>query len=183
MLREVAEDRAVRAEALTEGTAVQVCTRMGNLIAEGAVAYPSASGACVGGKYYDAKLYLFQPKDETHTRAPILDEAKKDKKAPKLGKLDPEALPDEIRDAVTVDHDMTEEQIQRVLAAVGDAALKALKGAGVREDAVYARVAAIQAVVRPVLEGNVGEKETAKEGSVRAKAASKDKGADKEEDE
>jgi hypothetical protein len=125
------------------------------------------------------------PKNEAHARASMatLDEGKKKEKSPKLGKLDPESLPDDVREAVTVDHDMTEEQIQRVLAAVGDAALKALKNAGVREDAVYARVAAVQAVVRPVLEGNVGEKETAKEGSVRAKAASKDKGADKEEDE
>lgn len=181
MLREVAEDRAVSAEVLVPGAAVQVCTRMGDPVVEGAVAYPSAAGVCVGGKFYDARLYLFQPVDETHARAPM-EEAKKDKK-PKLGKLDPEALPDDVRDAVTVDHDMTEEQVQRVLAAVGDAALKALKGAGVREDAVYARVAAIQAAVRPILEVGEGKKETAKEGSTRVKAAAKAKGADKEEDE
>jgi hypothetical protein len=264
MGREQAADRAVDASAVAAGAAVRVCTRMGAAVAEGAAAYPSAAGLCVGAKFYDARLYLFQPveegragteriplaqpthdrdlgygmcpicgrpfvracrcpqkkhtldelrkghgfeclsghwvsgdlavddkgkqidvpkREDVHARAPELSEARKGDKKPKLGKLDPEALPDDVRAAVTVDHDMTEEQVQRVLAAVGDAALKALKGAGVREDAVYARVAAIQEAVRPVLEGDVGKAETAKEGAARVKAAAKAKGADAEEDE
>jgi hypothetical protein len=153
---------------------------MGAEVAEGMAAYPSAAGLCIGGTYYDARLYLFLP-EAAHARAPALVEAKKEKK---LGKLDPEALPDDVREAVTVDNDMTEEQVQRVLAAVGDAALKAMKGVGVREDAVYARVAAVQAAVRPVLEGGEGEAETAKQGAKRAKAVAQAKGAnDKGEEE
>jgi hypothetical protein len=158
MRRELAEDRAVAPAGLTRGTAVQVCTRMGVEVTGGAVDYPTAAGCCVGGVFYSAPLYLFLPEGEAAPADALTEAAKgKKKKAPALGKLDPESLPDDVRAAVTGDHALTEEQVLRVLAAVGDAALKALKGAGVREDVVYARVAAVQSAVRQVLEVGEGE--------------------------
>lgn len=162
---------------LAVGAMVQVCTRMGRPIAEGAAAYPTVAGACVGDRFYDASLYLFLP----HARAGV-DEAApakaKDKGKAKLGKLDPEALPDDVRLAVTVDHDLGEEDVQRVLAAVGDAAKDALKGVGMREDELYARVAAMLERVREVLTVGEGEREDAGQAKKRVDAASKAKRKD-----
>lgn len=139
---------AVAAEQLVPGQAVRVYTRMGQLVVAGAGAYPSAHGVCVGGRFFEEAIYRF---------VPGLEEARK----PAFRKLDPEALPDDVRLAVTVDHDLSEEQVQRVLAAVGEAALGALRGVGMREDEVYARVAAVLERVREALEANSGESEDA----------------------
>ena len=183
MRREEAAARAVRPEAVAAGATVQVCTRMGAVVAEGAAAYPTARGLCVGAHFYDAALYHVVPVlAEAHARAqrppvPEEDERLEEAKAkdPKLGKLDPEALPDDVRLAVTVDHDLDEEAVQRVLAAVGDAALEALKGVGMREDEVYARVAAVLERVREVLEVGEGEREDAATAKARVDRASKAK--------
>jgi hypothetical protein len=166
---------AVRPEALAAGSPVQVCTRMGAVVAEGAVAYPVAAGACVGERFYRADLYLFVPHARAVEEAKAKDAADKDKKKAGLGKLDPEALPDDVRLAVTVDHDLDEEAVQRVLAAVGDAAKDALKNVGMREDELYARVAAILERVREVLVVAEGSSEDAAAAKGRVDRASKAK--------
>jgi hypothetical protein len=165
--------RAVAPAELGVGSLVEVRTRMGAVVAEGAAAYPTAHGTCVGGRFFDGALYLFLPK-ETHARAP-LDEAKaKERRGKsKLGPLDPEALPDDVRLAVTVDHDLNEEDVQRVLASIGDAALQALKGVGMREDEVYARVAAVLKAVENCLVAKEGAAEDAAAAKARVDAASK----------
>jgi hypothetical protein len=163
-----------RPEVIEAGAAVRVCTRMGREVAEGVALYPTTQGACVSGRFYDAGLYMFVP---VHARAQV-EEAKAksgEKGKDGLGRLDPEALPDDVRMAVTVDHDLDEESVQRVLAAVGDAAKDALSGVGMREDELYARVAAILERVREVLEVGEGESEDASKAKKRVDKSSKTK--------
>lgn len=183
MRRELAEAAAVRPEALGPGAAVRVLTRMGREVAEGLLAYPTARGGCVHGAFYPADLYRFVPLSEgAHARADVLDEAKR-KKAPKLGKLDVDRLPEELRAAITTDEALDEEQVQRVLAAVGEACLKALKDVGVSEDTVYARTAAVQLAVRGVLEGDGAHAEDGAEAKAKAKVKAKASGANDDEEE
>lgn len=165
--------------AFAVGDPVRVCTRMGRPVVEGAVAGVGPRGLGVGGRFFAAELYCFLGED-AHARASV-EEAKQGKK-PKLGKLDSDALPEELRKAVTVDEDMTEDQIERVLAAVGDAARKAMVGCGVRESEVYARVAAIQTAVKAVVDARAGEAETATQADARAKRAAAQRDAKKDDE-
>lgn len=170
----VAEIRqqAILSENVAVGDRVAVYTRMGNFVCEGIAAYPMANGLSIGSTFYAADLYLFVAPSvsigEAHTCAgdlPLdvdrrmaqaavpLDEARKigNNKAAKVGKAHPDNLPSDVKRAIITTTDLTDEQMNRVIAAVGDTALKALKGIGVRDDEVFGRVQRVNDAVKHAL--------------------------------
>jgi hypothetical protein len=148
---------------IANGSTVGIYTRMGNLVTEGQAHYPTAAGLCIGEDFYAARLYRFVVTDypdlpaqapaneKILTDAPVVEAKVGNNAAAKKGQAHPDNLPDDVQRAVVTTTDLTEPQINRVLSAVGDAALRILKDIGVGEGEVYGRVHKVQAAVREAL--------------------------------
>lgn len=73
--------------------------------------------------------------------------------------IDPTVLPDDIKKAVVATGQMDEDQMNGVLADIGDAAVKALKRANVKDVEIYKVVVKIQESIQGILtKGNNNEK-------------------------
>lgn len=170
-------ERALREAAdpndLAVGEAVQVITRMGRHVADGVITQMYTTGAVQirtsdrpdegglqssGDSIYDAALYLFlrvdPNEDAVEESAPKSDTPKpsgRDSGASVGARVDIDALPTAIKQKVIGISALDAEQADRVMSAVSDALLKALKSVGVRDSDVYQKVAEFQKAVKPVL--------------------------------
>lgn len=100
----------------------------------------------------DEKEVKEQPKKEK-------PKDKKDDKEPQDGEsVDVDKLPDDIKDAIISADELGGERLNSVMSDVSDAALKALKRVGVKEEEIYALVAEIQKKISDVLAPNKEKK-------------------------
>jgi hypothetical protein len=77
--------------------------------------------------------------------------SKSDARAP-ASRVDVEKLPADIQKRLKGVGDLDEDAVDRVMSAISESALKALRGIGVRDSEIYERVVEIQKAVRPVIE-------------------------------
>ena len=163
MLRFKRVDRAVPAGKVGVGERVAVLTRKGHAVAEGEVASTSPVGLVVrearGCAFFAEDVYLFLPQGERCRRPkairPLrgaLREARAEAGDSYDNALSSEDLPDDIQQAVTPTAQFSDDGRQKVMGAVGDAALDALKRAGVPAEDLYGLVDAIQAAVGDVVQ-------------------------------
>ena len=188
MLRFRRVDRAVPSGQIGVGERVAVLTRKGHAVAEGLVASTAPVGLVVraadGVKFFSEDVYLFLPQGERTRRPKVhrtlvgsLREARAEETPSVDNALSSEDLPDDIQQAVAPQAQFSDDGMQKVMSAVGDAALDALKRAGVDATDLYGLVDAIQAAVSDVVqqyadltngagdEGDAGDEEaTADEG-------------------
>ena len=173
----------VSASDLMPGELVMVITHMGNSVAKGTVTAVYGTGAVqirelrVSGSYgdriYDSSLYGFVPivpvggNESEEDEGEILDEqpvqqapskaqavdAKADQKAASMPASPQGAPKPASKSPVVASHQLDEEQLNRVISEISEAALRVLKAVGVKDIDVYTKVAEIQQVVNKVLKG------------------------------
>jgi hypothetical protein len=155
-------DGAVAAATLGAGERVTVVTRLGHPVAEGVVEMSSPVGLVVrggnGAAFFREDVYLFLPRaPEGETprhlwvdRAVLREQAAKD--TPEGDSpVSAEDLPTDIQQAVSPQAQFGEDGVQLVLAAVGEAAMGALRRGGAPAEDLYGIVDAIQQAVMGVV--------------------------------
>jgi hypothetical protein len=155
-------DGAVAAATLGAGEGVTVVTRLGHPVAEGVVEVASPVGLVVRGSngvaFFREDVYLFLP------RAPdgpiprhlwvdgaVLREQNAKDTLPGDSPVSAEDLPVDIQQAVSPQAQFGADGVQLVLAAVGEAAMGALKRGGAPAEDLYGIVDAIQQAVMGVV--------------------------------
>tara|TARA_B100001094_G_scaffold293304_1_gene313083 strand:- start:1806 stop:2312 length:507 start_codon:yes stop_codon:yes gene_type:complete len=165
------------------GEPVMVITAMGSFVAKGFVTAVYQTGgvqvrefetkSSYGDRIYDSSLYSFvpvappagdesegdegevldeEPEEQAPSKAQAVD-AKADEKAASMPAPPQSAPKPASKSPVVSSHQLDEEQLNRVISEISDAALRVLKAVGVKDIDVYTKVAEIQKVVNTVLKG------------------------------
>lgn len=174
-LTEDALAQAVEADTLQTGEMVMVVTKMGNPVSTGVVqaVYPYGAvqlreitdpRSAAGSRIYDSAIYSFiLIKDDATTIDP--DEFSIDRNAQSVSEEDgkedgkekgkeaekpedkpaPEPPPEKTTGA------LKDAQVERVLAAVSEAAIQSMRSSGVSNTEIYKKVVALQDAILPVL--------------------------------
>ena len=185
-------DAAAPAGTLGRGERVQVMTRGGHAVAEGTVVSAAPTGLVVESGmttgFYASHVYLFVP---LAARAdlpwhPRLTEAlaqgdSGQDAAASESPVTAADLPADIQQAVAPEAGLGPDGRDRVLAAVGEAALTALRRTSVAADALYGLVDAMQGAAGAVLDAYTAE--TDKDNAKAAAAAAEDDEDTEDEDE
>lgn len=149
----------VQASSLSVGEAVRVLTKMGGDVCDGVVTRLYRHGAAqisVDGspvdRIYDEDTYLFSLLDPSVVE-PVAESGDKTRgdETASASKINIDALPAPIRKKIVGVGALDSDQVDRVLSAVSDALLRALKSVGVKDDDVYKKVVEVQKVVRQSL--------------------------------
>jgi hypothetical protein len=186
-------DGAVAAATLGAGERVTVVTRLGHPVAEGIVEMSSPVGLVVrggnGAAFFREDVYLFLPRAPEGAvprhlwvdRAVLREQAAKDT-LPGDSPVSAEDLPPDIQQAVSPQAQFGADGVQLVLAAVGEAAMSALKRGGAPAEDLYGIVDAIQQAVMGVVGKYADEAaKVADEAAQAAADAAGDEEADAEE--
>jgi hypothetical protein len=155
-------DRAVAAGQIGVGERVAVLTRRGHPVAAGAVLSTAPVGLVVrdasGAAFFAEDVYLFvpvgpmgRPPRAVRPVRDVLREARAEAGDSYDNALSAEGLPADIQQAVAPQAQFTEDGVQKVLDAVGEAALAALKRAGVPASDLYGLVDKVQGALGKVL--------------------------------
>lgn len=158
------------------GEKVHVKTLMGNHICVGDVVLSSPFGVMIkentsgNEAFFSGDLYLFSveeaepptvvvndlsgmsPDERVAFKLKKMVESESDNGGEEDGYPDIDKLPDAIKRSITVSGNLTNEKINSVLSEIGEAAMRALKRVGIREDELFGLVSQIQKKVAKVLE-------------------------------
>jgi len=164
---------AVAPEMLGLGEKVLVVTVMGTPVTDGIVTAVYKTGAVQiretpqplgsGGvdRIYDSGIYRFVPADlpdvQEYIDAKSLAEktddsaASRERDSEAVDRIDIDKLPADLKKQIKGLENLEQSQVDRIVSAVSDAALGAMKAVGVKDSDTYARVVAIQNAVMPLL--------------------------------
>lgn len=151
---------------LQTGEKVMVVTKMGSPVSTGVVQAVYSYGAVqlreivdprssTGSRIYDVELYSFVLiKDDATTVDP--DEFAIAVDAQSVAEEDEEDSPDESEPSPKPEKketkaSMKEAQVERVMAAISEAAMQSMRSSGVPHTEIYKRVVALQGAILPIL--------------------------------
>lgn len=181
MLSEGLIFQSLEATEISFGEPIVVLTKMGNEVSRGIVTaiYPNGSvqirevpkghneaRGALGDRIYNTDLYMFISSPDGVDNEDVDSDSsvhEAEDRSNEIGKrngpsdgdpassVDVDALPTQLKKKIIGIGSLDEEQINRIMSEVGEAALRSMKSVGVKETEVFHKVAEIQDSIRSVL--------------------------------